>query len=66
MNFQNIFINRRGLSENASMVTNELIRIYKPYSVIYLKNGKLIETTDFDYKIPQIYSSIPPNIYTNN
>ena len=65
MNFQNIFINRRGLSENASMVTNELIRIYKPYSVIYLKNGKLIETTDFDYKIPQSYSSIPPNIVIN-
>jgi hypothetical protein len=65
MSFQNIFVNRLGTSENAFMITHRLICIYKPNTVMYLKDGNLIETDYLPNEITQSYRSIPPNIVIN-
>ena len=65
MNFQNIFVNRHGISENAFMITHRLICIFKPNTVMYLKDGNLIEIDYLPNKITQSSSSIPPNIVIN-
>jgi hypothetical protein len=65
MNFRNIFVNRFGTSENAFMITHRLICIYKPNTVLCLKDGNLIETDYLPNQNAQSYSSAPPNIVIN-
>ena len=65
MNFQNIFVNRHGISENAFMITHRLIRIFKPDAIIYLTDGQLIEIDNLLYQITPMYCSIPPSVVIN-
>jgi hypothetical protein len=65
MSYQNIFVNRHGIGENAFMITHRLIRIFKPNTLMYLKDGYLIETDYLPNEITQSSSAIPPNIVIN-
>jgi hypothetical protein len=65
MSYQNIFVNRHGIGENAFMITHRLIRIFKPNTLMYLTVGHLIEIDFQPNQITQSYSSIPPSIVIN-
>jgi len=48
MNYNNIFVNRIGITPQSFMRTNKIVQVFKPCSFLKFDGGKLIESTNIN------------------